>query len=88
MYLYGASGHAKVIIDMLQATGQKVDALFDDDKSINELMSIPVLHDWNGESPLVVSVGNNISRKQIVENWIANLAQSFIHQPLSLQTLR
>ncbi len=67
MYLYGASGHAKVIIDMLQATGQKVDALFDDDKSINELMSIPVLHDWNGESPLVVSVGNNISRKQIVE---------------------
>ncbi len=67
MYLYGASGHAKVIIDILNATGQSIDALFDDDKSINELMSIPVLHNWNGESPLVVSVGNNISRKQIVE---------------------
>ena len=67
MYLYGASGHAKVIIDMLRASGVTVDALFDDDQTINELLSIPVRHQWNGESPLVVSIGNNISRKQIVE---------------------
>ena len=67
MYLYGASGHAKVIIDLLQASGTKVEALFDDDMTVNDLMSIPVKHKWNGESPLVVSIGNNISRKQIVE---------------------
>ena len=67
MYLYGASGHAKVIIDILRANGIKVDALIDDDVTIDELMSIPVLHRWEGQSPLVVSVGNNISRKQIVE---------------------
>lgn len=67
MYLYGASGHAKVIIDMLQASGIKVEALFDDDKTINDLMSIPVMHDWNGQSPVVVSIGNNVFRKQIVE---------------------
>ena len=34
MYLYGASGHAKVIIDMLRASGVTVDALFDDDQTI------------------------------------------------------
>lgn len=67
MYLYGASGHAKVIIDLLNALNIKVDALFDDDPSINELLSIPVLHEWQGESPVIVSVGNNIYRKQIVE---------------------
>ena len=67
MYLYGASGHAKVIIDVLQAAGVKVDALFDDDPAINDLLSIPVLHKWNGESPVLVSVGNNVYRKQIVE---------------------
>ena len=67
MYLYGASGHAKVIIDILSARGIKVEALFDDDKSIKELLSIPVKHQWNGESPVVVSVGNNYSRKQIAE---------------------
>lgn len=67
MYLYGASGHAKVIIDILQATETPVEALFDDDSSINELLSIPVKHQWNGEAPIVVSVGNNNYRKQIAE---------------------
>ncbi len=67
MYLYGASGHAKVIIDLLQASGEQVEALFDDDKSIDTLLSIPVKHEWNGESPVLVSIGNNISRKQIAE---------------------
>ena len=74
MYLYGASGHAKVIIDILNALGVKVDALFDDDKSIKELLSIPVKHQWNGESPIVVSVGNNHSRKQIAEKLNCNFA--------------
>ena len=67
MYLYGASGHAKVIIDILKALNIKVDALFDDDEAINELLSIPVKHQWCGESPIIVSIGNNIARKQIVD---------------------
>ena len=67
MYLYGASGHAKVIIDILNASGVKVDALFDDDLSISELMSIPVKHQWKEESPLIISIGNNLTRKQIAE---------------------
>lgn len=67
MYLYGASGHAKVIIDILNASGIKIDALFDDDLSISELMNIPVKHDWNHESPVIISIGNNFARKQIAE---------------------
>ena len=67
MYLYGASGHAKVVIDLLKASGDKIEALFDDDITINELQSIPVKHEWNGETPVIVSVGNNIYRKQIAE---------------------
>ena len=67
MYLYGASGHAKVIIDILKSLNIKVDALFDDDDSINELLSIPVKHHWNGESPVLISIGNNLARKQIVD---------------------
>lgn len=67
MYLYGASGHAKVIIDILNAKGIEVEGMFDDDLTIDELMSIPVSHAWNGESPVVVSIGNNKTRKQIVQ---------------------
>ncbi len=67
MYLYGASGHAKVIIDILKALNIKIDALFDDDITINELLSTPVKHQWQGESPVIVSIGNNTVRKQIVD---------------------
>ena len=67
MYLYGASGHAKVIIDILEASGIKIDALFDDDLSVNDLLSIPVLHEWQGQSPLLISIGNNVYRKQVAE---------------------
>ena len=67
MYLYGASGHAKVIIDMLNASNIKVDALFDDDLSISELMNIPVKHNWDNESPVIISIGNNFTRKQIAD---------------------
>ena len=56
MYLYGASGHAKVIIDILKALNIKIDALFDDDTAIEELLSIPVMHKWQGESPVIVSI--------------------------------
>ena len=38
MILYGASGHAKVIIDTLEAIGKKIDYVVDDDASISSLL--------------------------------------------------
>ena len=34
MYLYGASGHSKVIIDIANSMGLPVDGVFDDNKSV------------------------------------------------------
>ena len=42
MYLYGASGHAKVIIEILEASGITVDGLFDDNEQLVELQGYPV----------------------------------------------
>ena len=44
MYLYGASGHAKVIIDILCAQGSQVEGLIDDNSEIRELHGYPVFH--------------------------------------------
>ena len=44
MYLYGASGHAKVIIDILTANHIHIDALVDDNLELTELHGIPVIH--------------------------------------------
>lgn len=68
MYLYGASGHAKVIIDILVAQGVSVDGLIDDNESINELLGYPVLHGRKNLSPLIISIGQNLIRKKIAES--------------------
>lgn len=67
MFLFGASGHGKVIKDILHANGIKVQAFVDDNKEINECSGKPVLHDAIGLSPMIVSIGVNRVRKIVVE---------------------
>ena len=64
MYLYGASGHAKVIIDILEASGEKIDGLVDDSLEVEQLQGYPVLHESKGMSPFIVSIGVNAVRKK------------------------
>lgn len=67
MYLYGASGHAKVILDIIRAQGGVVEGLVDDNPELEELCGIPVLHDSAMLSPFIVSIGNCKIRKMIAE---------------------
>lgn len=67
MYLFGASGHGKVIKEIIEANGQKVDAFVDDNPSVNECGGRPVMHDATGLTPMIVSIGVNRIRKMIVE---------------------
>lgn len=68
MYLYGAGGHAKVIIDIVIAAGKSIDALFDDNKELKNLLDYPVLPGEYVKGPLIVSIGHNKTRKWIVES--------------------
>ncbi len=67
MYLYGASGHAKVIIDILCANHERVEGLFDDNASIHHLLEYPVYPSSEVKGPLIISIGDNAIRKKIVE---------------------
>lgn len=78
MYLYGASGHAKVIIDILTANHITIDALVDDNPELQELHGIPVVHSAEGLSPFIVSIGSNNIRKKIAER-IGGLFATAIH---------
>ena len=66
-YLYGASGHGKVVKDILNANGIKVEAFIDDNLDVDKCGGKPVLHDATGLSPIIVSVGVNCVLKMIVE---------------------
>jgi len=66
VHLYGAGGHARVIIDILKSKNINIPTIFDNNFEIKELMGIPVLHDIPNY-PLIICIGNNISRKTIVK---------------------
>ena len=76
MYLYGASGHAKVIIDILTATGNQIEALIDDNPVVTTLCGYTVLHQWSGETPIIISIGNNRVRKFIAEKLHTQFAKA------------
>ncbi len=71
MYLLGASGHAKVIIDSLKASGKKISGLFDDNPEVKELLGYNVFGSFDpilfGDEELIISIGLNHIRKKIVE---------------------
>lgn len=66
MYLYGASGHAKVVIDLLRLRGIDVDVLVDDDVSRSKLAGKAVVHDSKELTPFIVCIGDNRARRDVV----------------------
>lgn len=69
MILYGASGHAKVIISCLSASQVSISAIFDDDSSKIQLWQIPVVGayrpDFRPDESLIISIGYNHIRQKI-----------------------
>ena len=72
VYLFGASGHGKVVKDILNANGIKVEAFVDDNLSVDECAGRKVLHDAKGLSPMIVSIGVNKIRRIVVDRLVAN----------------
>lgn len=67
VYLYGAGGHAKVVIDILKSRDTQVKAILDDNPEMKELLHIPVVQEWRKMSPLIISIGHNELRRRIAE---------------------
>lgn len=69
MYLYGASGHAKVIIEILELSKIPVEGLFDDDRGITALLGYKVRQFTRQvmNSQLLISIGDNRRRKLIAD---------------------
>ncbi len=80
MVLFGASGHAKVIADILLNQGVKVDFIVDDNPKVNDIFGIPVKQNKNQVSneKCVISIGNNAIRKKISDNYTFDY-QTAIH---------
>ena len=71
VYLFGASGHGKVVKDILNANGVKVEAFVDDNPRVDECSGRKVMHDATGLSPMIVSIGVNKIRRIVVDGLVA-----------------
>jgi len=83
MYLYGASGHAKVIIDILKSNGITVNGIFDDNEEIKNLLGYSVLGPYDSSKihaeEMIISIGNNKHRKNVAKRVICEFGQA-IHK--------
>lgn len=79
MILYGASGHAKVIIDILEANGRKIDFIVDDDPSLTDLLGYEVRRNTGEYDEAIVSVGSCEIRKKVVESLKVGKYATSIH---------
>ena len=62
MYLYGASGHAKVIVEILEEAGIVVSGLFDDNPDVKELLGYLSIGPYQGQvlsDSMIISIGDN-----------------------------
>ncbi len=68
VFIYGASGHAKVVIETLEKQGEDIAGLIDDDPKTAELLGYRVtkaLGELNNRDNWIIAVGNNLIRKRI-----------------------
>lgn len=77
MFLFGASGHCKVIIDIIQKSKLDViECVFDDNPIIDNIFNIPVLKleepDFFFDKSLIISIGNNKIRQKLANKISAN----------------
>lgn len=71
MNIYGAGGHAKVVIDCCTANKLDVENIFDDNLAIHSFMGYQVNHEYDRKTdlktPLIIAVGNNKIREEIAD---------------------
>lgn len=69
MYLYGAGGHAKVIIDILEKNKITIAGLFDNQEVIYKFLDYQVYAAKDGVfSPLIIAIGDNKTRKKVARD--------------------
>lgn len=82
--IYGAKGHAKVIVELLEEIEYKIKNIYDDDFSIISLFNYSVIHEFTMSSNLIISIGDNEIRKKLVDKLNVDNYPTLIHPKTSI----
>lgn len=68
MYLYGASGHGKVVAEIAEENKYSIEAYIDEDVSKTQILDYPIIHEIPKKHlDIIISIGDNKIRKKIAE---------------------
>ncbi|HSJ68493.1 MAG TPA: acetyltransferase [Anditalea sp.] len=88
MYIIGASGHARVIIDTLESLGIQIEGIYDKDVSISTCLDYPVnsMEDFlpGQDKVLIIAIGNNGWRKRLVLEYDQKVRWGTILHPAAI----
>ncbi|MBP3763148.1 MAG: acetyltransferase [Bacteroidales bacterium] len=79
LYLYGASGHGKVVKDILDAQGRPLEGFIDDNPQVDSICDMKVEHQAHNADEIIISVGNNEIRRRIAERTTCDIETAAIH---------
>lgn len=81
MYILGASGHCKVIIDIAEQNGKTIEGLVDEvNKTTTDLFGYTVLSVFPQQTKeAFLAVGNNAARKKLSEKFAAFTYPALVH---------
>lgn len=81
--IYGASGHGKVIFDILKSRELEIHAIFDDNTKVEDFQSFKVIHKPKGKElqiPTVFAIGDNNTRKKMTNKFKGAFARAVSHR--------
>lgn len=79
-YLYGASGHGRVVAEIAELLAIDIAGFIDDNPEITELIAYPVVHELPSETvSLLLTIGNNRARKKIGDTCYNAVYKTLIH---------
>jgi len=85
MYIIGASGHARVIIDTLECLGIKIEGIYDKDENISHCLDYPVdpmvSFSPGMDKVVIIAIGNNSWRKNLALQFDKKVRWSTILHP-------
>lgn len=77
--LYGAGGHCKVVLDILESNGLTADRIVDDSPKDNRFIDIPLTKPQSNYDKVIITIGNCLIRKRITERISVNSYLTAIH---------
>lgn len=80
MLIYGAGGHAKVVLSILSARGEPINGIFDDNPSSAAFSEHQILDAYNRRfrptEELIIAIGNNYDRRRLAGKMIHSFGKA------------